>query len=288
MSFEKVLDIFKEEMYKHVDDSETRQNNTSKELRYFIEQKIESFQKSYEKFSMQMVDVQTANIAERVKLDKIDNLEKFKDTADESFFTLSNSIKKLQQDYTNSCNRYDKIFLENLEVPGIIGDFCKFKNLRVYIEHNRKEMENFDAIKEKLQMDMKSFKNILDTNVRQLSEHQETQEKRIKEFCYNILQTSEKNFKEDLQNINNNFSDIKMENGRYHLEAMKIVKELNLKIGEINEMKEEIYYALEKDKKHIETNNHLVESMKEEFHSIKNNHHFVNDSLKVIVLNINL
>ncbi len=127
---------FKEEILYQVSQTEARLNSAQNDIREYINEKMDTFQKSYEKFSMQLLDVQTANVAERVKLEKIDQLEKFKENADESLYTLGNSIKNLQQDHNKACSRYDTIVIENLEVPGIIGDYCKFKNLRSYIEVN--------------------------------------------------------------------------------------------------------------------------------------------------------
>ena len=120
-------------------------------------------------------------------------------------------------------------------------------------------MESLDLLKEKLTMDVRSLKNTLDVNIKQITEHQDTQEKRIKEFCYNILSTSEKTLKEDITEIKHNFSEIKMENGKYHLEAMKVVKQLNSEVAELHKMKVELHDAREKELKII---HHSVQRFK--------------------------
>jgi len=43
-------------------------------------------------------------------------------------------LVNLQKDLSQLNEKYDKIFEENLIIPGTIGDFCKFKNMREYIE----------------------------------------------------------------------------------------------------------------------------------------------------------
>ncbi len=87
-------------------------------------------------------------------------------------------------------------------------------------------MENHDLIKEKILLDLKSVKNSLDYNLKVVTEHQENLEKRLKEFCYNVNQNTEKTLKEEIGEYERKMHDIKMENGKYHLEAMKLVKEI--------------------------------------------------------------
>ena len=128
------MDYFKEDIHKYIGELELRYKHAYNDMKLRFDEKMEQFNKDYENFGLKMADIQSANVTERIKLDKIDGLEKFKESADEIFFSLNNGVKKLQSEITTACNKYDKIFLENLEIPGLIGDFCKFKNLRYYIE----------------------------------------------------------------------------------------------------------------------------------------------------------
>ena len=43
-------------------------------------------------------------------------------------------ITQLQKDFSNSSYKYDKIYLDNLIIPGTIGDYCRYKNMKEYIE----------------------------------------------------------------------------------------------------------------------------------------------------------
>ena len=48
---------------------------------------------------------------------------------------INTQFSNLSQDYHNSCNKYDKIFIENLSIPNILGAGNKttYKDLREYI-----------------------------------------------------------------------------------------------------------------------------------------------------------
>ena len=141
-------------------------------------------------------------------------------------------------------------------------------------------MELHDNFKEKIQMDMKGMKTVLDMNIKMMSDSQDNIEKRIKEFCYNILNGFEKGMRDEISSIRDSFGDIKMENGKYHREAMSLVKDSLVKIEELNEMKVELDYTREKDAKLIENNNKLVEDLKAEFMTLKQSHKDVNEALK--------
>jgi hypothetical protein len=43
-------------------------------------------------------------------------------------------LNSFQKEFSNACYKYDKIYLENLHLPGTIGENCTYKNLRDYIE----------------------------------------------------------------------------------------------------------------------------------------------------------
>lgn len=68
------------------------------------------------------------------KIDKINDLVMFSKKATDQLMTLEIKLNSLQKDFSNACYKYDKIFLDNLNFPGTIGDFCKYKNLRDYVE----------------------------------------------------------------------------------------------------------------------------------------------------------
>ena len=71
-------------------------------------------------------------------------------------------INNLMKDLSDACFKYDKMFLNNLQVPGQIGDCCKWKNLKEYLIYKKKEFNLLDAYKQKNQMNFQSYKDKLD------------------------------------------------------------------------------------------------------------------------------
>ncbi len=52
----------------------------------------------------------------------------------EDIFTHSCKLDNISKDLNEACNKYDKFFIENLSLPGIIGEGSKYKNMRDYID----------------------------------------------------------------------------------------------------------------------------------------------------------
>jgi hypothetical protein len=67
-------------------------------------------------------------------VDRIEDLLAFQKRTIDQINSHELRINNTQKSLTGACYKYDKIFLENLTIPGTIGEFCRFKNVNEYIE----------------------------------------------------------------------------------------------------------------------------------------------------------
>ena len=93
------------------------------------------------------------------KMDKIDNLGKNVDSINELLTFHDIRINNLIKELSNACFKYDKIFLNNLIIPGKIGDFCKYKNLKEYLEYSFNQFIQFDNFSKKQTIVLNDMKN---------------------------------------------------------------------------------------------------------------------------------
>ena len=93
------------------------------------------------------------------KNDKIDNLVQKIEKMNELLTSHDLRINNLIKDLSNACFKYDKIFINNLMLPGKIGDFCKYKNLREYLEYTFNQFLQFDNYNKKQGIVLKEFKD---------------------------------------------------------------------------------------------------------------------------------
>ena len=81
-------------------------------------------------------------------------------------------ISAIRKDISEACYKYDKIFIDQLTLPGIIGDKCKYPSVKDYIKNNIHEMSNISTMNLKALNDIRIMKGKL--------------ENRINEFGYQI------------------------------------------------------------------------------------------------------
>ena len=65
---------------------------------------------------------------------RVQTLEHFKEEIEEKTITNKMSFKSLENAYNQSIIKYDGLIKDNLMIPGVLGDYSKFKNLGEFIE----------------------------------------------------------------------------------------------------------------------------------------------------------
>ncbi len=96
------------------------------------------------------------------KSDKIENVVQKIDKMNELLTSHDLRINNLIKDLSNACFKYDKIYLNNLILPGKIGDFCKYKNLKEYLEYTFNQFLQFENYNKKQGIILKEFKDKID------------------------------------------------------------------------------------------------------------------------------
>ena len=130
------LNIIREELLYKIDATEYNNNDTINNFKDVVDKKIIDFELVISSLTMQVSEYQNANIFDKMKIDKLEDLIKFKESTNDILYNINSKLINLNNNYNDSCYKYDQIFLKNMEVPGIVGDYAKYKNLREFIEVN--------------------------------------------------------------------------------------------------------------------------------------------------------
>ena len=164
-------------------------------------------------------------------------------------------INNLIKDLNDACYKYDKMFLNNLQVPGQIGDCCKWKNLKEYLMYTMKEFNLLDAYKQKNQMNFQSYKDKLDLITGKLNNQVDNFLKTSFEYTTNKIEDIKKELNFQLDLINAQIPKLSLENSNF---AKVLNKEITDLIKERENLKQ-----LQIDFK-IQLNNHFEQiSLKE-------------------------
>lgn len=162
----------------------------------------------------------TSNLSEyKFKLDKVDQFSQFQSKANDLLTTHEIRINTLITDVSNAKYKYDKIFIDNLTVPGYIGEFSKFKNLREYLDSNIAQVSMLVSYKEKTDLDLKEYKNKLESLIFQFSQSLNQFNAQQITYCNDIKKETMLHVENKIKDTNEIIEQLKIVNGN---EALKL------------------------------------------------------------------
>ena len=243
-----------------------------------------------QKFSIVNEAISNQNIIK----ERISILELFRLKTDETLVTYDCKFKNLDKEFHNAVTKYDKIILDSIVYPGVIGKTSQFKtfhdlidflilNINKLIFAKERETIEFNENKNKLEELYKSFQGRIDFYLNN-----------VNEFTRKMIKHSEKEIYEKIDNLIKEFSDNKIDFiqkfNSYENKIDKLTNNLMKSIDEItNELK--IKIAEENidlnsklklyDNKYDENSNE-IDLMKQEIKNLKS---MISDLLSKIDLN---
>ena len=165
-------------------------------------------------------------------------------------------LNTYKRDVEESIYRYDKIIIDNLQIPGLVGNACKFPNLKEYILTNKDELNSLSMISKQTSMEFKSFKKKTEMNISFINE-------KISEQKYKLMNLVNSKFHEVSEKFEGLYTALNekidnMDNGiNFETEI------LNKEIKKLNDL------IFENKKKIIEENNVSKEELLTEIDEIK-------------------
>jgi len=128
------LNKFKEEIFAKLKENEKKMIDSQIILRSHVDEKMYDFENICNEFKLRVSDIQNITISQKEKSDKVNELMIYKKNSSEQLFTLELKTGKLEKELSSACNKYDRHYLDNLDLTGTIGESCKYKNLKEYLE----------------------------------------------------------------------------------------------------------------------------------------------------------
>ena len=144
---------------------------------------------------------------QQIKIDKITELETFKNKANDVIISHDIRIKSLIKDVENIIFKYDREISQNLTVPGFIGVSCRFKTLSEFLLYNIDEMAKLKMEKDLMKKEEKELKMRIDSILKNILNVVENSIKRANLYTDN----KQKNFEDILENKYKEFKEEIME-----------------------------------------------------------------------------
>ena len=254
--------IFKNEVYSHIRELETQLNTRLNKTQIKLDSDFDSYSKKIDTLIENNKEMILSLVSQKIKVEKISELESFKNKVDDMIITHEVRIKNNMDEISKIKLKYDKIIVDNLYVSGFIGTACQFKNLSEYLSYNISEVSKLKLEKEQLKKDLKEIKgkfdglmktiinlndnsvklcnkytdnkqveiqNIVDNNTKELNQRSVENRALICEF-QNKNEKTEKKYKEELDKVIEMKKDFLNIIDEKMIEIKKYNEELNKKI----------------------------------------------------------
>ena len=255
---------------------------------------IESKISRYKDTNKRMYDI---ILEQKVYIEKIKNLTDFKTKTETRLLSFDIKLSNFFSELVNFKSHYDKIIVDNLTIPGVIGVSCKFNTIADYISDNINKNKLAHNEQEKIKNDIhvlkkscenlgKSLNGTVDVAVATSKLYADARNKELKSFISKNIETLNILLTDTKENIDQNIfnkDDVKvlikteMKNNQKeiidYIEENKKQKEnkdkenkdksKSDKIGNSSEIKKELK-EIKKNFKDLKTNmeNQMMNAMK--------------------------
>ena len=157
-------------------------------------------------------------------LEKLNTIENFVNKANDKLVSHDIRINCLREDLSKNVQKYDKIYLDNLEVPGYIGRCSKYPNCKIFFTELIKNVDKLNTYKEKNTMDLCSYKERLENIIKNFqSLVDNNNDSQIKY----ITKLNEKTNKDLLETLEEKLDNVRMDNSRFAKDLINKTSELN-------------------------------------------------------------
>jgi hypothetical protein len=190
MDFKIELTHLKEEVFKELRDLDSKFTNMFFKKSSEIEEKNEVSIKKINSMMDKNTEMFNSINSQKLQLEKIVELEIFKNKMSDMILSHEIRIKELIKDVNDIKFKYDREITQNLYLPGYIGPSCQFKSISEYLLFNINEVgkirndkelvrrENKE-IKVKFDSIMKNMLNLVNNSVTRCNEYTESKHKNL-------------------------------------------------------------------------------------------------------------
>ena len=205
--------------------------------------------------------------------DRIEELLKMRNKFSDQIIEGQSRISIIEKSLENALFKYDKIIVDNLNVPGLIGIGTKFKNCASYFKYIDNELKLNQKFKEEGTANIKAFAEKVETQLKK-------SEGDISQIFQNVNHICEVKFEKIFQKIEqravsqeNMIAQVRIENSKHTSDLIKASTDLKIQWDKLENIKNEIYgkfdEEVDKCKKLMLTNERSFKKQKDEFNVFK-------------------
>ncbi len=208
-----------------------------------------------------------------VKLDKIKELEVFKKKTESQLITHEIRINNIMKDLSDAKFKYDKIYIDNLSVPGFIGRKAQYKTMGEYIYSNIITVSGLNTLTTQLKKDLMELKSNIDNMTKGIVTIVNSASQRCNDYSDNKNKMLENDIKLEIKANTEKIVGVRMQNIKTALQIEKKTRELENECNKVSDIRKDIEKKLEDNLLDYQNKNNETfekyENMRKEFNKIK-------------------
>ena len=180
----------------------------------------------------------SSNNEEKIEIKS--KLTQYKTKIDEFIFVYNTKINSLEKQINDMGFKYDKIFINNLIIPGLIGNSCPFSTAKLFFEYVNKKLKDLSYDKDIINKNNKLNKDKLESLIKQFQMQIDLAESKFSFFRNEFSKKFEQKSEQKLAEIEERIDKLRLENGAHSFELKKITEDLNIELDKIKEVKNDL------------------------------------------------
>ena len=261
---------FKEEMLNSLCQIEEKTENKISLFDSYLNNQIQSFQLKITDFQSIINSLLEKTTKLEIQTNSMINSMPQIKSLSENVLTSDIKIINLEKEFEKMCIKYEKIFNNNLKVQGIIGEYCKYKTMKDFINSTVLDLNNLKTFKDKLTYDMKNYNE----NILNIQSKVESIKITNGTYINERLKLVEKDYEEKVNQYMDKMMEVKIENAKYYQEMILNIEQIKKDMKDLDNLKNDLkkqyddyVNKMDKDNKKIY---HEFDDIKNNFQKIKN------------------
>ena len=128
------LNKFKDEILSFFKERDKYFSNLIKSYKNQIQLSEKKYEKLTKLIKLNYEEILASQASLNNRLDKFNSYDAFVAKTNDNITSHEVRLNHLREDFTKTVQKYDKIYLDNLELPGYIGRCAKYKNCQFFFE----------------------------------------------------------------------------------------------------------------------------------------------------------
>jgi len=220
------LFLFKDEVLKEMRDYQSKINQS-------ISKNFEEFKKLVEKSNDKLYNYEQDKASFMQQIQFVEEKNKIYDLIKEKVEYIKNQlnvndlhIKNCQKELDDACFKYDRVIVNNLLIPGMVGAGCKFPYFKDYINDIQNQINNAVSQSKQINNNFTSFKSSANNQINQLNFKLKKLEIDSKQYTNEKTLSVEQKLDQNIETMNNRLNDVVMEYHKTNIELKKKLKEV--------------------------------------------------------------